>query len=159
METVKPLAPWHGYWFLVSPSGNFAPARARLIPSVLPSGSRVLSVVMDANVSPVDVTLYNFGGVHSRVTVCAKECSLNWIPLLTHGTPVVGRGINSRLVGTRQLSDGAEQVTYRGQPLFLYAEERVFLTPSVHLRRSGTAGNGNALPVSGGTLSLTMALP
>jgi predicted lipoprotein with Yx(FWY)xxD motif len=158
VETAKPLAPWHGYWFLVSTSGNFAPARATLDQGVLLDGSKVLSVVMDANVSPLDVTLYTFSGDHSRAVVCGGKCSLTWIPLLTHGAPVVDRGVNPRLVGTLRLSNGAEQVTYRGQPLFLYAKEKVFLTPSVHLKSSGTAGNGEGFSTPDGSSSVTIAL-
>jgi predicted lipoprotein with Yx(FWY)xxD motif len=158
METVNPLAPWHGYWFLVSPTGNFAPTTATLDQGVLPDGSKVLSVVMDTNVSPVDVTLYAISDAHSRIVACDEKCSLTWIPLITHGPPVVGRGVNLRLVGTRRLNNGAQQVTYRGHPLFLYANERVFLTPSVHLKSSGTAGNGTGVRTSGGGTSMAVRL-
>jgi predicted lipoprotein with Yx(FWY)xxD motif len=157
IETVAPLAPWHGYWFLVSSSGSFAPARATLMQGVLPDGSKVLSVVMDANVSPLNVTLYTFGE-HSPAVACGDTCSLTWTPLLTHGTPASGSGIDRRLVGTLRLKDGTEQATYRGHPLFLYAKERVFLTPSVHLKSSGTAGNGNGLPAPGDGSFVTIAL-
>jgi predicted lipoprotein with Yx(FWY)xxD motif len=156
IETVKPLAPWHGYWYLVASSGNLAPGRARLTQGVTPGGTKVLSVVMDANVSPLDVTLYAFRGGHSLA--CGKACSLTWIPLLTEGMPAVGPGVNAHLVGTRRLGSGLEQVTYEGQPLFLYVKEEVFLTPSVHLKSSGTAGNGAGLPVPGGASSVTIAL-
>jgi predicted lipoprotein with Yx(FWY)xxD motif len=150
IETSKPLAPWHGYWFLVSAVGNFAPSRVTLNQGVLPNGSKVLSVVMDANVSPLDVTLYSVSGADRRATACDETCSLTWIPLLTHGAPVASRGVNPRLVGTHRLTNGTEQVTYRGRPLFLYSKERVFLTPRVHLKSSGTAGNGEGVAAPGG---------
>jgi predicted lipoprotein with Yx(FWY)xxD motif len=150
IETQRPLAPWHGYWFLVSASGNFAATRATLVEGALPDGSKVLSVVMDSNVSPLDVTLYAFRG-HSSKNVCPATCSLRWVPLLTSGSPVVDRGVNPSLVGTRRLHDGTTQVTYRGQPLFLYTNEKVFLTPSVHLKSSGTAGNGSGVAGPGGS--------
>lgn len=158
IETTKPLAPWHGYWFLVSASGNFAPARDTLGEGVLPNGSKVLSVVLDANVSPLKVTLYTFSDQHARVIACDTTCSTLWIPLVTNGTPLAGRGVNPRLVGTRRLRDGAEQATYSGRPLFLYANEKVFLTPRVHLKSSGSAGNGTGVPSSGGGSSVTIAL-
>jgi predicted lipoprotein with Yx(FWY)xxD motif len=158
METVKPLAPWHGYWFLVTSTGNFAPTKVTLDQGVLPDGSTVLSAVMDTNVSPVDVTLYTISAEHSREDACDARCSPTWIPLITHGLPVVGRGVNLRLVGTRRLNNGAHQVTYRGHPLFLYADEEVFLTPSVHLKGSGTAGNGTELRTPGGGTSMTIRL-
>jgi predicted lipoprotein with Yx(FWY)xxD motif len=158
IETSKPLAPWRGYWFLVSAAGNFAPPRATLDLGVLPDGSKVLSVVMDANVSPLDVTLYTFSEDHSHLTVCDDTCSLTWIPLLTHGAPVASRGVSPRLVGTHRLTNGAEQVTYRGHPLFLYTKERVFLTPAVHLKGSGTAGNGEGVAAPGGGAWMTVGL-
>jgi predicted lipoprotein with Yx(FWY)xxD motif len=159
VETAKPLAPWHGYWFLVSTTGNFAPPQATLSEGVLPDGSKVLSVIMDSNVSPLDVTLYTSSEAHSHAIVCKGTCSLTWVPLLTYGAPVGDRGVNSRLVGTRRLAHGAEQVTFRGQPLFLYTKERVFLTPSVHLKGSGTAGNGVGLAAPGGGTWVTVHLP
>jgi hypothetical protein len=150
IETSKPLAPWRGYWYLVSASGNFAPSRATLDQGVLPDGSRVLSVVMDANVSPLDVTLYTVSDSRSHAIACDKTCSLTWVPLLTYGTPVAGRGVKPRLVGSHRLTNGAEQATYMGHLLFLYANERVFLTPTVHLKSSGTAGNGEGAAAPGG---------
>jgi predicted lipoprotein with Yx(FWY)xxD motif len=158
METIKPLAPWHGYWYLVSASGDVAPARAKLEQGVLPDGSKVLSVVRDANVSPLDVTLYAFSGDGAASTDCRDKCALTWIPLLTDGAPSEGRGVNAHLVGTLRRGNGTEQVTYRGQPLFLYAKEKVFLTPSVHLKSTGTAGNGKGLPIPGGDRSETIRL-
>jgi predicted lipoprotein with Yx(FWY)xxD motif len=158
VETSKPLAPWGGYWFLISAEGDFAPSRATLDQGVLPDGSKVLSVVMDANVSPLDVTLYAVNETHPHAIVCEQSCSLTWIPLLTRGSPVAGRGVNPRLVGTQRLANGAKQVTYRGHPLYLYAKERVFLTPAVRLKSSGTAGNGEGLAAPSGGAWVTIDL-
>jgi predicted lipoprotein with Yx(FWY)xxD motif len=143
METVKPLAPWHGYWSLVSTTGNDAPGRATLEQGTLPDGSKVLSVVMDANVSPVNATVYTFRHFQPHVSVCDTTCSLTWIPVLTLGAPLTGKNVNPRLVGEVRLNNGTEQATYNGRPLFLYAKEKVFLTSAIQLKSSGTAGNGN----------------
>jgi predicted lipoprotein with Yx(FWY)xxD motif len=157
METVKPLAPWHGYWFLVSTEGNDAPGRATLEQATLPDGSKVLSVVMDANVSPLNATVYTFR--HFRhVSVCDATCSLTWIPVLTSSDPLSGKNVNAHLVGEVHLSNGTEQVTYSGRPLFLYAKEKVFLTSSVQLKTSGTAGNGNGRTGSGAGVFETIPL-
>jgi hypothetical protein len=69
-----------------------------------------------------------------------------------------GRDVNPRLVGTTRLPNGTEQVIYGGQPLFLYAKEKVFLTPAIHLKSSGTAGNGNGVPTPGGGAFVTISL-
>jgi predicted lipoprotein with Yx(FWY)xxD motif len=158
VETVEPLAPWHGYWFLLSSTGTEAPPRVTLKTGVLPEGSRVLSVVLDANVHPLDVTVYTFSRYRPGRSVCTKSCSLTWIPLLTSGAPRLGSHVNPHLVGTVRLANGTSQVTYDGRPLFLYAKEKVFLTPMVHLKSSGTAGNGEGQRASGGGSFVTIAL-
>jgi len=149
METVKPLAPWHGYWYLVSTTGNDAPGRATLEQGTLPDGSNVLSVVMDANVSPLNATVYTFRRFQPHVSICDTKCSLTWIPVLTSSAPLTGKNVDPRLVGEVRLDNGAEQATYNGRPLFLYAKEKAFLTPAIQLKSSGTAGNGNGQSGSG----------
>lgn len=158
METVKPLAPWHGYWSLLSATGTDAPGRAMLVQGVLPGGSRVLSVVRDENVSPLDVTVYTFRRYSPRLSVCVNTCLHTWIPLLTSAPPLPGTNVNPHLVGTIRLRNGTMQVTYGGRPLYLYAKEKVFLSPTVHLKLSGTAGNGNDQSVPGGGTLVTIAL-
>jgi predicted lipoprotein with Yx(FWY)xxD motif len=149
METVKPLAPWHGYWYLVSTTGNDAPGRATLEQGTLPDGLNVLSVVMDANVSPLNATVYTFRRFQPHVSICDTKCSLTWIPVLTSSAPLTGKNVDPRLVGEVRLDNGAEQATYNGRPLFLYAKEKAFLTPAIQLKSSGTAGNGNGQSGSG----------
>jgi predicted lipoprotein with Yx(FWY)xxD motif len=158
METVKPLAPWHGYWFLVSTTGNDAPGRATLEQGTLPNGSHVLSVVMDENVSPLNATVYTFHRFQPHVSVCNTKCTLTWIPVLTSSAPLAGKNVNFRLVGETRLRNGTEQVTYNGRPLFLYAKEKVFLTPAIQLKSSGTAGNGNGQSGSGAGAFATIPL-
>ncbi|MGC2485230.1 MAG: hypothetical protein WA359_03185 [Acidimicrobiales bacterium] len=157
VETVKPLPPWHGYWSLVSPAGTDAFGRVRLETGTLPQGPRVLSVVMDENVMPFDETVYTFSRVESHPT-CSGACSLTWIPVLTLNTPLSGTGVNAGLVGTRSLANGTSQVTYGGHPLYLYSKEKVFLTPTFHIKSSGTAGNGAGTPAPGGGTFVTIPL-
>jgi predicted lipoprotein with Yx(FWY)xxD motif len=157
VETVKPLAPWHGYWSLVSPAGTDAPGRVRLEAGTLPDSSRALSVVMDVNVMPFDETVYTFSRLGTQ-QACSGSCSLTWVPVLTSNPPLVGAGVNSQTVGERTLANGTEQVTYDGRPLFLYAKEKVFLTPTFHIKSSGTAGNGAGTPAPGGGTFVTIPL-
>jgi predicted lipoprotein with Yx(FWY)xxD motif len=125
--------------------------------ATLPDGSKVLSVVMDANVSPLNATVYTFRHFQ-HVSVCDATCSLAWIPVLTSSDPLSGKNVNAHLVGEVRLSNGTEQVTYSGRPLFLYAKEKVFLTSSVQLKTSGTAGNGNGRTGSGAGVFETIPL-
>jgi hypothetical protein len=43
--------------------------------------------------------------------------------LIAHGKPTVGSGVNGSLVGTAKRSDGTEQVTYNGHPLYLFVKD------------------------------------
>jgi predicted lipoprotein with Yx(FWY)xxD motif len=156
-ETVHPLAPWHGYWSLISPAGTDAPGRARLTRATLPSGATVLSVVMDENVMPFDEIVYAYSNSSHSIS-CTARCSLTWVPVLSLPGPLTGPGVDSHLVGTVKRANGTRQVTYDGRPLFLYSKEKVFLTPRVHLKTSGTAGNGAGAPAPGGGTFVTIPL-
>jgi len=151
METVKPLAPWHGYWFLVSPSGQLAPGRTTLEVGVLPDGRRVLAAETDPNVSPIATTVYTYSRDRTGVSSCAGACAVEWIPVLTSRTPLLRGGLDASAIGAVRQPDGSLQVTYGGRPLYFYSRERVFLR-SGHLLGSGTAGNGNGMTApQGGT--------
>jgi predicted lipoprotein with Yx(FWY)xxD motif len=143
IETVKPLAPWHGYWFLVSSAnGEPSPGTATIETGVLKNGKKVLAVEVDENVSPIAATVYRFSRDRPRVSTCVRACAVTWVPVLTMGPPHVIGDIARTAVGVIRRANGTEQVTYDGAPLYLYAKEKVSLTPVRALQGSGTAGNG-----------------
>lgn len=156
METVKPLAPWHGYWFLVSSeSGQPAPGRATVEVETLPGGKLAVAVVADPNVQPIAVTAYSYSHDRPGVSVCYGVCSVEWIPVLTTGTPRVTGSIDRHNVGVIRRTNGTDQVTYDGMPLYLYSQERVYINHEMRLRTTGSAGNGNGLAgPSGGMFSI-----
>jgi predicted lipoprotein with Yx(FWY)xxD motif len=156
IETVAPLAPWHGYWFLVSAAnGEPDPGRATLEVGRLPDGERVVAVEVDANVSPLAASVYRFSRDPLGVSTCTDACSATWIPVLTTSTPRVLTGVPAKFVGVVRRRNGTDQVTFDDKPLYLYAREKTFLTARVRLRASGTAGNGNGLAgPQGGRFSL-----
>jgi predicted lipoprotein with Yx(FWY)xxD motif len=156
METVKPLAPWHGYWFLVSAtSGLPAPGVVTVESGTLPDGSRVVAVEEDPNLHPLAVTVYSLKGTASTSEACVDACAVTWIPVLTNTTARAGAGISSGSVGVVRRSNGTYQVTYDGKALYLYSREKVFLNSHVKLTSTGTAGNGNGLRgPDGGTFSV-----
>ena len=66
-------------------------------------------------------TLYLFKADTGTKSACSGACAVAWPPLLAHGKPTVSGRVNMSLVATAKRSDGTEQVTYNGHPLYLYA--------------------------------------
>lgn len=148
LETVAPLAPWHGYWTLVSAdTGDSDTGAALLEAGTTHDGEHVLAVEGDPNINPLAVTVYAF----SKGT-CAS-CGPEWTPVLTTGTPLV-RGVDPHTIGTIRLADGSLQVTYDNRPLYEYAEEHVFLSHNGSLTSTGTGANGNGLHRHDGVFSV-----
>lgn len=75
-----------------------------------------------------------------------------------HGKAACRRGIAGKNVGVIRRSDGTDQVTYEGKPLYLYLREKgVFPVAGEPPQRSGTAGNSNCNGLAGpggGTFSI-----
>jgi predicted lipoprotein with Yx(FWY)xxD motif len=70
-----------------------------------------------------DQAIYYFDKESGSKSECYGACAEAWPPVLTKGEPQAGAGIQQRLLGTTQRSDGTTQVTYDGHPLYLYAHE------------------------------------
>jgi predicted lipoprotein with Yx(FWY)xxD motif len=148
METASPLAPWHGYWTLVSATnGSPDEGVATIEAGTLASGQRVLSVEGDPNINPLAVTTYTYSA-----GLCANSCAPEWLPVLTTGRPHL-RAVSAHAIGETRLANGTEQVTYNGKPLYEYWKEKVTLAKNGSLIASGTAGNGNGLSGPAGTFS------
>lgn len=67
------------------------------------------------------MTLYLFDNDTEGESVCTDDCAATWPPLI--GEPEVAGNADASLVGTITRPDGATQVTYDGQPLYLYAPD------------------------------------
>jgi predicted lipoprotein with Yx(FWY)xxD motif len=166
LESVAPLGPWHGLWDLVAvDNGRPAPGDARVETETLPDGTTALAAEEFANadrlatelqydwdvptagpMTGTAVTLYSFSGDKARKSECTGRCAVTWIPLLTTGSPRVAMGVAAQDVGVETRTDGTEQVTYRGKPLYLYSGEQViFHRPGEGPQPSITVGNGNGL--------------
>jgi predicted lipoprotein with Yx(FWY)xxD motif len=155
-ETVAPLGPWRGYWFLVS-SKNGQPVsdRATIEIATLPNGKKVLAAGEDPNVNPVAVVAYIDSDDLPNVSTCNDECAATWVPVLTTGSPHVKDGVAASVVGTIRRSNGTLQVTYDHHPLYLYSREKFFRNRGPGFLSSGTAGNGNGLRApNGGVFSM-----
>jgi predicted lipoprotein with Yx(FWY)xxD motif len=143
VETVEPLAPWHGYWFLVgSTNGQPVTGTVSLTRATLPDGARVLAVTGDPNIDPFAVAVYADSRDRPNVSTCSGMCARTWVPVVTTAPPHETSGIPSSEIGTIRRPDGTLQVTFEGKPLYLYARERAFLQPKRGIEAQGTAGNG-----------------
>ncbi|MEV0371665.1 hypothetical protein AB0I10_17850 [Streptomyces sp. NPDC050636] len=65
-------------------------------------------------------TLYLFEADSSEKSTCSGGCAKAWPPVIVTGTPKAGGGVKGNLLGTTTRSDGAEQVTYNGHPLYYF---------------------------------------
>jgi predicted lipoprotein with Yx(FWY)xxD motif len=69
-------------------------------------------------------TLYMFRADKGTKSACYGTCAKFWPPLVTSGKPVAGPGIKASLIGTSRRKDGKLQVTYKGHPLYTFAEDK-----------------------------------
>jgi predicted lipoprotein with Yx(FWY)xxD motif len=76
--------------------------------------------VGDVLTGPSGRTLYLFEKDTSPKSTCSGECANDWPPLMASGKPAAGSGVKAPMLGTSKRSDGKEQVTYNGHPLYYY---------------------------------------
>jgi predicted lipoprotein with Yx(FWY)xxD motif len=68
-------------------------------------------------------TVFRFTRDASNKNACMSisKCSQTWPSLTTTGTPTAGPGVKASLLSTIRLSNGSQQVTYAGHPLYRYS--------------------------------------
>jgi predicted lipoprotein with Yx(FWY)xxD motif len=69
-------------------------------------------------------TLYLYTPDTSPTSKCYGQCIANWPPLLTNGAPQAGTGATATLLGTSPRTDGSQQVTYKGHPLYYFKGDK-----------------------------------
>jgi predicted lipoprotein with Yx(FWY)xxD motif len=65
-------------------------------------------------------TLYLFEKDNGRQSACYGQCAKFWPPVLTQSKPMAGAGANESLLGLTHRTDGTQQVTYAGHPLYRF---------------------------------------
>jgi len=96
-----------------SPANGTSPAKA----AAVGVGTTKLGPVV---VNSAGRTLYLFEKDSNGQSACDGACATYWPPLISTGAPVALKGVDRSLIGTTRRSDGSEQVTYAGHPLYLY---------------------------------------
>jgi predicted lipoprotein with Yx(FWY)xxD motif len=87
-------------------AGTSKPASAG---TVAVASSNLGDILVDAQ----GRTIYLFGADTGTKSACSGACAVNWPPLVTSGTPTVGNGAATSLVGTATRSGGEQQVIYK----------------------------------------------
>ncbi len=108
--------------------GEAAPASATGSSSS-PSGSVVvvaskhngLGTILAAG--PQRRTVYLFEADKGSSSSCTGACSQAWPPVTSTGEPTVAGAAVSADLGTITRSDDTKQITYRGHPLYFFAED------------------------------------
>jgi predicted lipoprotein with Yx(FWY)xxD motif len=130
-----------GVWYLVNPARGIpatGPAQMQLETAPVAGGAdaTVLAAAMDQDFSLTSGTfpfpVYTLSGGHGRgagpmghAGACTALCAQYWPPVLTSGRPQAGAGVDQHALGTVMRSDGTQQVTYRGKPLYLSINDAV----------------------------------
>jgi predicted lipoprotein with Yx(FWY)xxD motif len=125
-----------GIWYLINPQGRPATGQALVRRETAPVGDTgsdhtVLAARMnnDFHIFPnAPFPVYTLkmsmrGEARSAQRFCPGWCAVYWPPVLTSKQPKAGPGVNGHALGTIKRPDGSHQVTYKGQPLYLFMND------------------------------------
>lgn len=70
------------------------------------------------------LTVYEFTEDNGTTSNCYGECEAAWSPVSASGSPSAGEGAMAADLGTTKRKDGTVQVTYKGHPLYTFAEDK-----------------------------------
>jgi len=92
-------------------------------------GAGVVSVADNPELGKIIVdsggnTLYYFLKDKGGKSACYGACAAVWPPYTTNGEPKGEGGAEASLLGTSKRTDGGEQVTYNGFPLYTYVGDK-----------------------------------
>lgn len=122
---------FRGVFRLVSVHGGPAVDRASVGLQLTANGT-----VLDTPTASTRRPVYVLSADPRNATSCTDECAAIWPPLLTNHPATAGPGVDGSGLGVLHRPDGTWQVTYFGNPVYLFAFDLAAGTPS------GTS-NGN----------------
>jgi predicted lipoprotein with Yx(FWY)xxD motif len=73
---------------------------------------------------PKKLTVYLFEADKGGKSACSGACASAWPPVTSAGAAKVGGAADAADVGTTMRSDGTEQVTYKGHPLYYFEKDK-----------------------------------
>jgi predicted lipoprotein with Yx(FWY)xxD motif len=145
------LPPWHGVWYLMSPSGRALPWAGTLTTMRI-RGRRVLATPMLTGVGWIDFPVYGYSRDSRSRSTCTGACARAWPPVLTSGRPGLSGGLSAGRLGVLRTPEGL-QVRYGRRPLYVFAFEGVTMTATGF----ATTGSGNGIRTRGGIFRLVAA--
>jgi predicted lipoprotein with Yx(FWY)xxD motif len=75
-------------------------------------------------VGPNGKAIYLWAADTGDKSSCSGACATAWPPVTTTGKPTAGAGVNAADLGTTTRSDGSEEVTYKGHPLYYFIADK-----------------------------------
>jgi len=147
------LPPWFGVWWLMSPGGYPVPWAGTLTTARV-GGKTVLAAQYLTGAGWVNFPVYTFSADSSSYAVCSAiaACARAWPPVITGGG-VGSLGVPVSQIGGLGIRGNLTQVSWAGQPLYLFSHEQLGLGPGgVPVAQ----GNGNGIKAFGGTFSLVV---
>jgi predicted lipoprotein with Yx(FWY)xxD motif len=102
------------------------------------------------------MTVYEFTVDKGTTSECYEECETAWPPVTASGKPSAGEGAMAADLGTTKRKDGTMQVTYKGHPIYTFAEDKAPGEANGNeaegtwfvLNEAGTAVKGKATPAA-----------
>jgi predicted lipoprotein with Yx(FWY)xxD motif len=104
-----------------SPSTTAASGAARAV-TVTTKHAGKLGTILAAG--PGRLSVYLFEADHGSTSACSGACAAAWPPVTTSGPPVARGAAVAADLGTVARSDGAQQVTYKGHPLYYFKRDQ-----------------------------------
>ena len=150
------LPPWHGLWYLMTPTGR--PLAWPGMLTTLQIGKKsVVAELMQTLAGWEVFPVYSHSGDSASKSTCSGHCSVVWPPDLIAGTPgLVGSSLSSSKFGKMTRSDGTVQLTYDGKPLYFYSGEDITVKGGKFAATG--SGQGRKAPTPDkGTFSLVKA--
>jgi predicted lipoprotein with Yx(FWY)xxD motif len=69
------------------------------------------------------MTVYEFTEDNGTTSSCYGGCEEEWPPVVASGKPTAGEGAMAADLGTTKRKDGTVQVTYKGHPIYTFADD------------------------------------
>lgn len=143
------LPPWHGVWFVISPTGSPLAWPGTLTTTTV-DGKTVLAALMLTGAGWFPFPVYSYSKDTATKSTCIGSCAISWPPLLSAGRPGLRSGVAGSKVAEIMRADGTDQIAYGGKPLYLDANEQIKPTATGF----AALGNGNGQKAAGGTFAL-----